>query len=246
MIGSMLLHNAPLFKIYFGDAQDKLYPDEYLNLLADQNILDIEPFSKLKKLMDLEQLIFLKQIHSADGMMITKENAQEIKSFKQEGDFLMTKAHKVGLGVMAADCLPIVLFDNHNNVTAIIHAGWRGSVQKIAVKTVEHMQQLYKTDPERLQVFFGPSAKVCCYKVTDEFVQELDNFPYVDKVLQRVGDQLMFDLPELNRKQLRAIGVKKEAFRMQYNICTICDDSFFSYRRQGDKAGRQMTVVSLK
>ncbi len=246
MIDSMLLHNAPLFTIYFGDAEDKLYPDEYLNLPTDKNILDIKPFSKLKKIMGLEELTFLKQIHSADGMMITKENIGEIKPFTHEGDFLMTKAHKIGLGVMTADCLPIILFDNRNNAVAIVHAGWRGSVEKIAIKTVEHMQQLYKTDPEQLQVFFGPSAKACCYKVNNDFVEQLDNFPYADKVLKRVGDQLMFDLPEFNRKQLRSIGVPKEAFRMQYNICTICDDSFFSYRRQGEEAGRQMTVVSLK
>lgn len=242
----MLLHNAPLLTIYFGDDEDKLDPQEYLHLPADQNILTIPPFSKLKKLMGFESLIFLKQTHSADGMMITKENAQEIIPFTHEGDFLITKAHKVGLGVMTADCLPIVLFDRHNNAAAIIHAGWRGSVEKIAVKTVEHMQQLYKTDPTRLQVFFGPSAKACCYQVDDTFAEKLDNFPYADKVLSRVGDQLMFDLPEFNRKQLRGIGVKRESFHMQYNICTICDKSFCSYRRQGDKACRQMTVVSLK
>ena len=239
----MLLHNSPLFRIYFGNADDKLFPSHYLNEPIKQDILHREPFVKLKKVMHLDSLIFLRQMHGAQGCAVDQELVQ---SFAREGDFLFTKLLQTGLGVMTADCLPIIFYDKVNNVVSVAHAGWRGSVQGVAVRTVERMQQQCNTQVEDLQIFFGPSAKICCYTVAHDFPQHLENYPFAEQVLQLHQGKLFFDLPGFNRLQLEAMGIKKKAFHLDYNICTICDEKFFSYRRQGERAGRQMTVVCLK
>lgn len=242
----MLLHNAPLFRIYFGDAKDKLFPDEYLFLPPDKTVFDIPVCARLKELMRIEELVFLRQTHSADGLVITShEHAREVANFTVEGDYLITNVKSIGIGVMTADCLPVVLFDNFNRLVSMVHAGWRGSSKNIVLKAVDRMMQEFGTKPESLQVFFGPSAKVCCYTIGEDMLESVEDVEIIEHVVQRRGKEIFFDLPAFNKLQLTSIGVKPESFKLDYNVCTICDPSFYSHRRQGKKSGRQMTVVSL-
>ena len=240
----MLIHDAPLFRIYFGNAKDGTYPDEYKDN-PPECLLALEPFSKLKKFMGLDQAIFLQQVHGNKGLVITSKN-MTTRSFTKNGDYLLTNVKSVGLGILTADCLPIVLYDNANGAIGMIHAGWQGSVQNIARNAVEHMEQVYKTEIKNVQVFFGPSAKVCCFKVSNDFTKHIQGYPFADKILQQRADGLYFDLPGFNRHLLRSIGIQKGSINTDYNICTICNEKFFSYRRQKEKSGRQMTVISLK
>ena len=241
----MLIHTGPMFTVYFGDAQDGIKPEDFYCVPDSKQLLSHKPFERLKKLMGIESLVFLHQTHSADGYVVMPDELDTFKPFALEGDYLLTGA-KIGLGVMTADCLPIVMHDNVNNVAMVIHAGWRGSMQKIAVKALEHMQKVFNTDPLALRIIFGPSAKACCYEVQPDFMTHLDAFEFGNYVVRRQGEQLFFDLPLFNRMQLEACGIRKEAFCMEYNLCTICHDAFYSYRRQKEQAGRQMTVISLK
>jgi len=242
----MLLHTTPFLRIYFGNAEDELDPHTYLNFPSDTMLFDHSSFASLEKIMQLNQLIFLRQTHSASGIVCTEDNRLDIRPFKHEGDFLITDVQYIGLGIMTADCLPIVLYDSRNHVVAIVHAGWRGSAQGIVLKALESMQEEYNTDLNNLQIFFGPAAKLCCYQVDEDLVKEFDNYPYAEHTFQWHGEQVFFDLLGFNRLQLESVGIKKEAFHFGYSICTICDDKFYSYRRQKEQAGRQMTVVSLQ
>ncbi len=240
----MLVHNNPLFSIYVGNAEDDLDPDEYLQYPSGIQLLDVEPFAKLQKLMHLEQITFLHQVHSDQGMIIRSEAF--VEPFKQDGDYLVTNQKRYGIGVMTADCLPIIFYDSVHHVAAIAHAGWKGSVGQIAPKVVRQMQQQFGTKSEQLRIFFCPSAKSCCYEVDASFPEQLEQFTYADQVLYKEEKGLMFDLPLFNRLQLEDMGIAKEAFKTDYNLCTICDPRYCSYRREGKKGRRQMTVVALK
>lgn len=241
----MLLHNNPLFSIYFGNVQNQLYPSYWYttDVLQNASILSVTPFVELNKIMPISALMFLKQTHSAQGYVITQESISAIVPFTLEGDYIITRLTHVGLGVMTADCLPIVYFDSLNKVVAIVHAGWKGSVQQIAIETLQHMKNSFGTQVEHIRIFFGPSAKACCYEVQPDFVEHLKEFAFANQVLYKHTDFMTFDLPSFNRIQLENYGVAKQAFHVDYNICTICDKKFFSCRR-GDSA-RQMTVVCL-
>lgn len=239
----MLLHSSPLFSIYFGNANDALFPDHYLNYPSGTKLLTVDPYKKLKKLLRIERLYFLRQTHSASGLEILND---DFDSFKTEGDFLMTKEKKTGLGVMTADCLPIIFYDTFHHAIAIAHAGWRGAVAEIAPKVALEMQERYGTKFEHLRIFFGPSIKSCCYAVGGDFLKELESSTLGEQVLYQEERGIMFDLPLFNRLQLEDIGIPKEAFKTDYNFCTSCDVRYCSYRRDGDKSCRQMTVVALK
>ena len=185
-------------------------------------------------------------MHSAQGLcVLSREQIKATNCFSEDGDFLITRLPGLGLGVATADCLPIILYDSLNQVVGIVHAGWRGTVAKVVVAAVERMQALYATRIQNLTVFFGPSAKVCCYAITEDLFSELEHFSYLTDVVQKHSDHYTLDVPLLNRLQLEEIGIKKNAMQFTYNACTMCDVSFCSYRRQGQRAERQMTVVVL-
>jgi YfiH family protein len=137
------------------------------------------------------------------------------------------------------------MHDAIRNVIAIVHAGWRGAVNQIAIKAFDTLKQHFNAQEQGMRVFIGPSARACCYKVDEPFLEAVQKHLYADKALVQRNGEWFFDLPLFNKLQLEAVGIPRESFRMQYNTCTICSPHFFSYRRQKEKAGRQLTVVSL-
>ncbi len=243
----MLIHNTPSLCIYFGDAQDKLFPADYLNLPLDANLFSISNYARMLELLHLKNFVFLHQTHSTSGLVITSsEQAQQVRPFFLEGDYLVTDQPLIGVGVMTADCLPVVLYDPVHQAIATIHAGWRGSVQGIVLKALEVMKENFGTKSEQLMVFFGPCAKVCCYEVGQDFLDGLKECSFINHVVQRRDSKIFFDVPMYNQLLLESVGVPQTAFQWQYNKCTMCDHSFYSHRRQGQAAGRQMTVVCLQ
>ena len=242
----MLVHSDPLFTIYFGDERDRFDIQHALELKSSA-ILDEPPFKKIVTSLGLSNLIFLRQVHGADGLLVTSANqAAGIVPFTREGDFLITNVSHVGLGVVTADCIPIIIFDKVKHVVAIVHAGWRGSVAEIALKAVKEMQAEFQVQLKNLRIFMGPSAKGCCYSVGEKVLNEIERYPFYENIIYKVQGKTHVDLPLFNCLLLEEYGIKKDAFRLTYNVCTICDPSFCSYRRDGSTQWRQVSVVTLK
>lgn len=234
-----MIHQTPQFALYFGNAQDSV------NKLWDcipteQPLVLHKQFASVAGKIGADHLAFLYQTHGIAGMVVT----DRIPAFAPEGDFLITAQKKVGIGVMTADCLPILFYDTKNHVAAIAHAGWRGTVAGIGPETVKHMQINFDTRAEDLQIFFGPSAKICCYEVGDDFKKMLPN--YADLVLHNRENKTYFDVPRLNALLLQEVGIVPSQISLAYNQCTICDHQFCSHRRQPDAAGRQMSIILLR
>jgi len=235
-----LLHNHPRFKIYFGDAIDEIYPALYTGSAIAEGLY--QKLQQIKQELVLSELIFLKQTHSTQGYLVTAPFAP----FSKEGDYLITALTGVGVGIMAGDCLPILFFDPITNTAAIAHAGWRGAFMGIAQQTIMHMQKAYGVTTSSLQIFLGPSARDCCYTVNALFASDPALQEYKSIVLQERNNMLYFDLPTFICLKLEQAGINKDAINLQYNLCTICNNRFFSHRVQAAQAGRQMTVIGLK
>lgn len=242
-----MIHSNPLFTIYFGNAQDRLCEDEYYDLPPETNLAAHPNFSHLGDLLGIDSLIFLKQVHKNIGYVVTPEmHAHLARPFVVEGDYLMTDMPRVGIGIMTADCLPIIIHDTRSNAVAAIHAGWRGSVQHIAVKAFNRMQEAYGTRGADVRVFFGPSAQPCCYEVKDAVTIYGQTDPMLADSLVEVNGSTYLNNARYNMLQLLALGIPKLAFHMHYNACTICDEHFCSYRRDQKSRYRQMTVVAIR
>jgi len=213
-----------------------------------------EALVPIRKKMGVECLTLLKQVHGFDGHPVkNKPQNSCLDIFAREGDFLITNKPGFAICVLTADCLPIILYDRTKHACGAVHAGWRGSVKKIAPRAVAKMQETYGTNPRDVIAYFGPSAKRCCYEVGKGFSKNL-----VGHALARLGqdvifkrsvagtDRFFFDNVKLNEMQLVDSGLLPENILLEHNLCTMCDSSLYSYRRDGERAGRQLAIVSLK
>jgi polyphenol oxidase len=236
-----MVFKDPKFKIYFGDSTNNISKAEHC-IPASAPLISHPSFQEVKTNCALENLAFLNQTHGADGFVVEKHTP----AFDDDGDFLITAQKNVGIGIMTADCLPIIFYDHRLHIAAIAHAGWRGTVAGIAQKTV-HQMTLLGSRRENVKIFFGPSAKVCCYTVSNDFKNNIPN-NLVNSVITIRDNQHYFDLPLFNYLQLQKLGIVKESVNVAYNLCTLCNYQFHSARRQKEAHTdfRQMTVVTLR
>jgi len=156
-------------------------------------------------------------------------------------DALVTDTIGIFLVVTVADCVPIFLFDPVHHAIAAIHAGWRGTVQRIAEKTVRMMKTEFSTAPEDLLAYLGPSAGVCCYSVGNEVASQFEpHFVFTDD-----QGKPHVDLKGANSSQLLNAGLIDAHLEVSSH-CTIHESELFhSYRRDGEKSGRMMGVIGL-
>ncbi len=236
----MILHNEPSFLIYFGDAKDRC--------VKSSNTLNPEYLLELKNKLNLEKLIFLKQVHGIKGLTISDSSQAKfsLNILDKEGDFLVTNLRNIGLGILTADCLPVIFYDPVNHVVAIAHAGWKSLVAGIIPNVIETMQKEFNTKPINLNTFFGACAKVCCYQVQKDFIHNLDNSTFSDQVIFNKDNKIFFDIPRFATLQLTELGIPSKNIKKNYKSCTVCDTRFHSHRRNGKEAGRQATIVALK
>ena len=134
-------------------------------------------------------------------------------------DGIMTDCKGVSIGVSTADCIPIILYDEAHHAAAAVHAGWRGTVKRIAGKAVNAMTLRYGTHPEQLKVLIGPGISLKNFEVGDEV---FDAFRHEGFDMNRIAvryEKWHIDLPECNRLQLIETGVRAENI-INSAICT--------------------------
>lgn len=158
-------------------------------------------------------------------------------------DALVTNEQNLALALNFADCVPIIFFDPVKKVTAIAHAGWRGTVAKIAPKTVAKMVDEFGSKPADIIALIGPAIGKCCFEVQDDVKIKLLNS--IEKAYHsQVCDENNLDLKLINKLQLLADGVKKIDL---CEYCTFCQSElFFSYRRENGKTARHSAVVMVR
>ncbi|TET06732.1 laccase domain-containing protein [Candidatus Dependentiae bacterium] len=242
----MFIHNTNSVLIYFGDSSRGISFEEYRRAYTSKGKFIPEICNFLKSSFLIQECFFLRQTHSTNGLIISKETVRDLKPFLYEGDFLITDQPGLGIGILTADCLPIIIYDPTKHILGLAHAGWRGSLSGIAATVVQIIKKQYSCNPSLLQVFFGPAAKCCCYAIDDTFAHRLKGCKNYERFLNLKNNCYYFDLAYFNQVQLEQCGILPDAFCYDYNMCSICNNSFYSYRNQKEKAGRQITMAILK
>jgi len=194
--------------------------------------------------IDHERLIAAKQIHGITVCCAQEENAgrgaKSAATAFEATDAFITNTKNLPLSVFTADCLSVFLYDPVKSVAGIVHAGWRGAKEGIAAKTILMMYQRYNSAPQDILAGFGPCLKKCCYEVGAEFS---GHFSYG---LDKVGSSFYLDLPAINKKQLLEAGLKEENIDSDNDCTACCNDRYFSFRKEKEKAGRMMSVIMLR
>ncbi|WP_297888172.1 peptidoglycan editing factor PgeF [Sulfurihydrogenibium sp.] len=149
----------------------------------------------------------------------------------QECDGLYTDKKESAVGVLTADCIPVVLFNDDE--IAVIHAGWRGLFGGV----IENGFSMFKN--KKVKAFIGPSIRGCCYEVDKQFVNDLN----IDEKFYKIYDSKAYlDLVKIAKSKLETLKVE-EIFDV--GQCTKCSGKYFSYRN-GDFESRILTLGMIK
>ena len=146
-----------------------------------------------------------------------------------EADALITRNRGVRLMIKTADCIPLVLADEEAGVVAAVHAGWRGLVADIVPLVFERLSAMGAA-PERLKVGVGPSLGVECAIFSDPLSEIPEKYHWAARRNRGID---LIDLNAILRRQLEEGGVRGENIEWM-EICTACDDKWFSWRRNKD------------
>jgi len=212
-------------------------------------------------------LVTLRQIHSDIIHCIS-----EIPKEHLAGDGLITNRPGILLGVLAADCLPVILVDPKRRAVGVFHAGWRGTLKRIVEKGAGEMHRWFGTKASDLRAAIGPGIRGCCYQVGPELRAKFESqFAYSDALFRETKERnevhekypllfltacapghselpkkIFLDLAEANRRQLMAAGVSSKNIS-DVGFCTSCrTDLFFSHRAEKGITGRMMAAVGSR
>lgn len=200
-----------------------------------------------------ERLFAPFQIHEAeigciDSHFLSLSASLQLKEMYGK-DALLTDLPGVCVAVSTADCVPILVYARDKKVVAAIHAGWRGTVKQIAVKTIEYMVNHYGCNPSQILAGIAPSIGKEAFEVGDEVVAAFQETGVdMNRIMERNSQtgKAHIDLWEANRLQLLQVGLQSEHIEIS-NICTWQHQKdFFSARRLGIKSGRILSGIMIK
>lgn len=192
-----------------------------------------------------KNLVTLYQTHSADVISVDTP----FQGDRPRADGLVTSTPGLLLGILTADCGPVLLADEGANVVGACHAGWKGATGGILEATVEAMIELGAAR-ENVIAVLGPTISQDNYEVGPEFVERLTNLEPGNTRWIRPSTKAghaMFDLPGYIVSRLQGIGIDAS----WTGQCTYADEgNFFSYRRTTHRGepdyGRQISAICLK
>ncbi len=191
----------------------------------------------LRKALGLPSLIFPVQCHSHKVSLVDAEGKLDLEI----ADALITATPDICIGVLVADCVPIIFYDKKLHVAGVAHAGWRGTVGLIAVNTIRKMTLEFNSDPNHIIAGIGPSISVDHYEVGEEVIEQVNqvfgNNHQLIKPSSTPGKGY-FDLWKANKIQIMETGVPEKNIEIS-GWCTYSNpDVFFSARRLGFESGR--------
>lgn len=204
-------------------------------ILKSDLLEEITAFFSTRELPDLTKLgtgriLSPNQTHSDNVEFVDERNEYP------NTDGLILQNTNDAVYLRFADCTPLIFYDTVQKIAAVSHAGWRGTAQKIGVKTIEKIQSY----PKDIIALIGPAISMCCYEVSEEVrdtllatVQETEGL-FINRNV---------DLKRINAQQLKEIGVR------QIDICPYCtscdNDLFYSYRKENGTDKRHIAVAKL-
>jgi polyphenol oxidase len=221
----------------------------YLPELEENGILhgfftkESPPYAFLGK----DSTVFLETLSLQDLIIMDQEHGDEVHLVRngerpKKGDGVILLERNVAAIIKTADCLPVIVVEPNYPIAAIVHAGWRGTAQKITQKAVAKMVTL-GARREKIVALLGPSIRSCCYEVGEEVYHIFHKEGFSERVFIRKNNSFNLDLKEANMELLAAESIDRV---YDTGLCTFCSNEMFASYRRGERSIRQINFVSLK
>lgn len=212
------------------------------NRIAYATALDILP----------EQVVVGAQVHGTQIAHVTMQDSGrgylDAAEAIPDTDGLITAERGVALMTLYADCVPILFYDAYQQVIAVCHCGWRGTVNRMAAKTANAMMQVYGCKAEHILVAIGPSISQANYEVDETVLIQFEQaFTFAHQlIIPTDAKHGRLDLWKANSLQLQEIGILSE----QIDVSALCTyqqvEQFYSYRAENGITGRNAAILMLK
>lgn len=232
------------FKIFLEPKNDEEKIKNNLSKKSYKEICD-ELNIKYKNIVNTDQ-------SHTDNIQIIKNKINNDKpdfNLYKNTDGLITNKKNIILSTINADCILLVFYDSIKKVIANVHSGWRGTIKRISVKTIEKMKEEYNCNPQDIICCMSPSIRKCHFEVDNDvyqiFKNEYKDLKNFDELAVKNNDKWNIDTIEINRTILKNAGLKKENI-IDSGICSVCNKNLIhSYRGMGEEAGRATQIISL-
>ena len=198
--------------------------------------------------LKIASLKIVNQIHSNQIKII--ENINDDTS-NIEADALVTKLPNIILGILTADCAPVLVQDPLKNIIAAVHIGWKGAHSRILAKTIESLINL-GSDVSNIKLAIGPCIGPASYEVGNDFYINFTKENIINKMFfKKIKlNKFKFDLPKYIYHQAISIGIQNNNISKTDKDTFTDRKDFFSYRRNFksklNDCGRMISVISMK
>lgn len=194
-----------------------------------------------------EDMTFTHQTHTVNVAVVGKEDRG--KRF-METDGMVTNVPGICLVTFYADCVPLYFVDPVKKAIGLSHSGWRGTVNKMGIVTVEKMTVVYGSDPKDILAAIGPSICQDCYEVSEdvicEFKKNFDERLWDELFYRKENGKYQLNLWKANEEVFMEAGILKENIAVT-NVCTHCNpEILFSHRTTGNARGNLSALLALK
>ncbi|MBN2073367.1 MAG: peptidoglycan editing factor PgeF [Actinobacteria bacterium] len=190
------------------------------------------------------ELLSSRQVHGNNIIHIGSSIENHGGDIPIEADCLITGRADTPLMVMGADCSLILIADIEKKIIAALHAGWKGTFEQLTIKVLDYLKDRFKCRAHDMLAFIGPCIRKCCYTVGQDMIK---NFSYRFGNTEHIitGKQRHhLDLAGLNISMLVNGGLSPGNIR-DCNICSCCDERFYSYRRN-KTTGRHGAIIEIR
>ncbi len=215
-----------------------LVGDERLNIIENRRRI----FNALQLPVSSQFSVWL--VHSNQILVSRKPKHIEEPFLRVDG--ILTDQNSVTLTMLFADCVPIYFYDPTIPAIGIVHAGWLGTIKKIAASAVEKMIAEFGSKPDHIWAGIGPSIGPDHFEVKEDVVSRFEKVfkNDTDLLVKRKDNRTWLDLWAANQLVLNHAGVSNVEIS---GCCTACDTArWFSHRAENGKTGRFMGVLSLE
>ena len=206
--------------------------------------------------IDQAKVVNSRQVHKTDIAIVDDTmlamSPDERTEFNGDIDGLITNVPGTTLACYSADCCIVTIADPVHHAVGIVHAGWRGTVEKIAAKALHLMAESYGTEPRDVVCALSPCICPDCFEVGEDVVSaaraafDESAWPAIFTAHGNGDGKYQFDIWEANAQALIEAGVPRESIEKP-NACTCCNpDIFFSHRASKGKRGTIMTFVGIR
>jgi YfiH family protein len=209
--------------------------------VGDNETAVLQNLGIVRKELQAEKLITLKQTHGAVCIVANQQTESDLRA-----DAIVTKTPNIAIGIVTADCVPILFLDKKNRIIGAAHAGWRGAAFGIIEATIQKMTKL-GSNPRDLTAAIGPRIATESYEVDDDFIR---NFNKKYDCFSTVNSKTHFDVSRYCRRRLIESGLDENNIDILEIDTYSNQKDYFSYRfaKQNTNGicGRQISAICLK